>query len=84
MQVDARKRTLGKKEALDLLRSADELYASKGKKVIHVNLKTEKPDLNTLAPLLLGPTGNLRAPTLRKGRILLVGFDEVTYRKIFG
>ena len=84
MQVDAKKQTLGKKEALDLLRGADELYASKGKQVIHVNLKTEKRDLNSLAPLLLGPTGNLRAPTLRKGRTLLVGIDEATYRKILG
>ena len=31
---------------------------------------------------MLGPTGNLRAPTLRVGRTLLVGFDEETYRKV--
>ena len=34
--------------------------------------------------LLLGPTGNLRAPTLRKGRTLLVGFDEATYARVLG
>ena len=34
-----------------------------------------------LLALLLGPTGNLRAPTLRKGRTLLVGFDEASYAK---
>lgn len=84
MQVDAKKQTLGRKDALDLLRQADELYASKGKQVTHIDLKTEKPDLNSIVPLLLGPTGNLRAPTLRKGRTLLVGFDEATYRKVFG
>jgi hypothetical protein len=33
---------------------------------------------------MLGPTGNLRAPTLRVGRTLLVGFDEDTYRKVLG
>jgi hypothetical protein len=51
--------------------------------VVHLNLKTDKPDKATLLSLLLGPTGNLRAPTLRKGRTLVVGFDEATYGKLF-
>lgn len=33
---------------------------------------------------LLGPTGNLRAPTLRVGDTLLVGFGEDQYREILG
>ena len=31
-----------------------------------------------------GPTGNLRAPTLRKGRTLIVGFDEATDKREHG
>jgi len=31
---------------------------------------------------MLGPTRNLRAPTLRVGRTLVVGFDEGTYRRV--
>jgi len=54
----------------------------KGKRILHVDLKKEKPDNATLAGMLLGPTGNLRAPTLRKGRTLIVGFDPETYTKI--
>jgi hypothetical protein len=50
--------------------------------VVHLDLKTDKPDAATLKGLLLGPTGNLRAPTLRKGRTLVVGFDEATYAKL--
>ncbi len=60
-----------------------DLYVAKGKKVVHLNLKKDKPDEETLCKLLLGPTGNLRAPTLRKGKTLIVGFDEETYRKVF-
>jgi hypothetical protein len=30
---------------------------------------------------LLGPTGNLRAPALRVGKTLLVGFHEEVYRE---
>ncbi len=28
---------------------------------------------------MLGPTGNLRAPTLRRGKTVLVGFNEDAY-----
>jgi hypothetical protein len=62
----------------------DELYVAKGKKIVHVDLKHEKPPRAELLGLLLGPTGNLRAPTLRKGRKLIVGFDEPTYKRLLG
>jgi len=62
----------------------DEVYVAKGKKIVHLDLKREKPARAQLLGLLLGPTGNLRAPTLRKGRKLIVGFDEDTYKKLLG
>ena len=65
-----------------MVRGVDEIYASKGKHVVHLNLRQAKRDKATLLTLLLGPTGNLRAPTLRKGRTLLVGFDEATYATV--
>ena len=80
--MDARKTTLKEKEALALVQEVDEIYASKGKQVIHLDVKKDKPDKAALLALLLGPTGNLRAPTLRKGRTLLVGFDEASYAKV--
>ena len=55
---------------------------AKGKKVVHLDLRKDTPAKSELLDLLLGPTGNLRAPTVRKGRILLVGFDEATYKDI--
>jgi arsenate reductase-like glutaredoxin family protein len=72
------------KDALALVKQVNEIYAAKGKKVVHINLKKDKPDKATLAKLLLGPTGNLRAPTLRKGKTLVVGFDQETYEAVFG
>ena len=80
--MDARKTTLKENETLALVKDVDEIYASKGKQVVHLDLKKEKPDKASLLGLLLGPTGNLRAPTLRKGRTLLVGFDEAAYAKV--
>jgi arsenate reductase-like glutaredoxin family protein len=81
-QVDAKKVRLGPDQALGLVNQVDEVYVAKGAKVVHLDLKREKPDRATLLGLLLGPSGNLRAPTLRKGRTLLVGFDEPTYKAL--
>ena len=58
----------------------DGIYAAKGKRVVHMDLRRDKPAKTDLLGVLLGPTGNLRAPTLRKGRTLIVGFDEATYK----
>ena len=82
--MDAKKTTLGENEALALVKQVDEIYAAKGKKVVHLNIQRDQPDKDVLAKLLLGPTGNLRAPVRQKGKTLVVGFDEETYRKVFG
>jgi arsenate reductase-like glutaredoxin family protein len=57
----------------------DELYVTRGKKVVHLDLRNARPPRAELLALLLGPSGNLRAPTIRKGRTLIIGFDEATY-----
>ncbi len=79
--IDAKKKTRGKKEALELAGDVDEIVSSKGKKVVRLNVKKDKPTADQLAAVLLGPTGNLRAPTFKIGRTLVVGFDEDTYKQ---
>ena len=66
------------------MKRVNEVYAAKGKKVVHFDLRKDTPSDDELAKVLLGPTGNLRAPALRKGKTLVVGFDEETYEKVFG
>ena len=65
-----------------MLAGVDEIHVAKGKRIVHVDLRKGRPGKAELLELLLGPTGNLRAPTIRKGRTLLVGFDEATYLKV--
>ena len=65
-----------------MLTDVDEIYSTKGKRVTHVDLKNDRPSNEILLSLLLGPTSTLRAPTLRVGRTLLVGFDQATYDKM--
>jgi hypothetical protein len=57
---------------------------ARGKKVLTFDMKQAPPDDDTLAAAILGPTGNLRAPTLRKGKTLLVGFGEAAYAQVLG
>lgn len=47
-------------------------------------MKKDPPDDATLLSHMLGPTGNLRAPTIRSGKTLLVGFNEEAYKGTLG
>ncbi len=83
-QTDAGKERKGREAALALARSAARVIVARGKNTVTIDMKKDPPDDDALAALLLGPTGNLRAPTLRKGETLLVGFSEDAYRQVLG
>ena len=83
-QSDAGKERRGPSQALELAKGAEMIVVGRGKKVVTFDMKTDPPDDETLLAHLLGPTGNLRAPTLRRGKTLLVGFSEEAYRQILG
>ena len=81
-QLSTRDTKFGPREALELAEQVDEIIARKGKKTVRLDLRQEKPTRASLLALLLGPTGTLRAPAVRKGRTLVLGFDEASYRAI--
>ena len=80
-RTDATKERKGRDEALALARTAERVIVGRGKKVVTFDMKKSPPDDDTLAAHLLGPTGNLKAPTLRLGNTLLVGFSEAAYQQ---
>jgi arsenate reductase-like glutaredoxin family protein len=82
--VDAGKKRFSEAEALTLLTGIDTLIATKGKKVETFDLKHDRPDDATLLARIMGPTGNLRAPTARIGRTLVVGFNPEVYGQVLG
>lgn len=49
---------------------------------MRLDLRKEKLNDDTLASYLLGPTGNLRAPVLKLGKTLMVGFNPDVYREL--
>lgn len=72
---------LSRSDAASLVKSATRVIVAKGKKVQSFpGGKATKEVVDAL----LGPTGNLRAPTVRVGKTLLVGFDETAYTNVFG
>lgn len=74
--TDANKEKKSKADALALAKTVSKIIVSKGKKVVTFDMKKDAPDDETLLGHLMGPTGNLRAPTIRKGTTLYVGFNE--------
>lgn len=74
-QVSANKTPHTRKDALALAARAKKLIAAKGTKVSELDLR-KKPSSREILALMLGPSGKLRAPTMRVGDTLYVGFPK--------
>jgi hypothetical protein len=74
----AKTEPLSEKDARGLLKEVDTVVIAKGKTTRTVSARDATLDD------LRGPTGNIRAPLMRIGRCLLVGFHEETIRKELG
>ena len=62
-------------EVLGLLEGVSDLYVARGKKIVHVDLNADRPADEDLVGLLCSRFGKLRAPTMRSGDRLLVGYN---------
>ena len=82
--MNATKIRIGEAEALALARTVDKIVASMRAAVVTIDLKKDKPTSEEILAVLMGPTGNLRAPTARVGKTLLVGFKKEAYEKVIG
>ncbi len=80
--VDARKVKFDRSAAIALARKMKVIIATRGQAVVHFDLRKSPPDDETLAKAILGPTGNLKAPPLRLGGRLIVGFCASEYEKL--
>ena len=82
METIPASKKLGKKEAREMAKSASRVFVAKGKKISEF-----KPGGKASAEIvsaMLGPTGNLRAPTIRKGKTVVVGYNDDLFEQIFG
>ncbi|HEV8001340.1 MAG TPA: ArsC family (seleno)protein [Planctomycetaceae bacterium] len=82
--VNAAKVRFEPPEALELARQASRVVVAKGKKVLDFDMKRDPPDDETLLAHIIGPSGKLRAPVIRRGSTLLIGFAEAEFAKVLG
>jgi arsenate reductase-like glutaredoxin family protein len=61
------------------VKNAKRLLVMKGQKVAVFDLAKNKPADAELMELMLGSTGNLRAPVVVRGGTVLVGFNAGVY-----
>jgi hypothetical protein len=83
-ETNARKVTFDSAEALALARKSRRLVSVRGKKSVEIEVSRKTPEDRDLIPLLLGPSGNLRAPSIRVGKLLVVGFQEGAWARLLG
>jgi len=62
--------------ALALLKGIKALYVAKGKKTVHFDLASARPTDDEILKHILGRSGTLRAPAIRKGSVMVVGFNS--------
>lgn len=82
--IDARTTRFDRAAALALARTALHVVATRGRSLVRYDMKKSPPTDDDLARSLLGPTGNLKAPTIRIGRKLIVGFNADVYKSELG
>ena len=64
------------------MKEAEKIHVSKGKK--KVLWKPLNDERDAILKSVIGPSGNLRAPTWRIGKEFLVGFSPEQYEKVLG
>jgi hypothetical protein len=74
-------RKLGRKDAAEIAKNASLVIVAKGKKVSE--FKPGGKAGKDVVDAMLGPTGNLRAPTIRRGKTVIVGFNEEVFADRF-
>jgi arsenate reductase-like glutaredoxin family protein len=62
--------------ALSVLGGVTQLYVANGKKVLRYDLEAEEQTDTELLALLLGRSGKLRAPAIKTGSRLLIGYNQ--------
>lgn len=80
--VDTRKEKITEDGAWELLKAAQELVVGRGKKfeIFH----PAQDEKEVILKACLGRTGNLRAPALKIGKRMVIGFNDAMYEQFVG
>ena len=82
MRVFANKEKINSEDAREMMKSATIIRTGKGKK--WKEWSPSDDDKTEILKDVIGPSGNLRAPTWKIGNEFLVGFNQELYSEVFG
>ena len=82
MQASSRKDVVDEGNVDSLLGDVADVYWTRSRKVIHLNIKKDNPAREDVLAFLIGRSGTLRAPVIKHRSTLIVGFDEETYSRV--
>lgn len=80
--ADARKERFSKDDLHELFRDCERVIAIRRKQRHEFDLARGRSS-DELADAVIGPTGGLRAPTIKVGSTALVGYDEAEWSAFF-
>jgi len=83
--VKANKQKIAADDAIELAMGSSMVLVAKGKKVLDFRIKAGAlqggANREDLVKAIVGPSGNLRAPAIRTGKTLIVGFHADLYEE---
>lgn len=80
VEQDARKQSYPGEAAWQLLAEAEKVYVAVGQQILEFDPVTA--DRDVFLKKVIGPSGNLRAPALRVGKVFYIGYHPDMYKKL--
>lgn len=77
---DARKERIDGDQAWQLISEFNTVHIGKGKKTLTFKPSPENKD--EILKAAMGRSGNLRAPTIKTGQAIIIGFNEDIYKQL--
>ena len=80
--INASKEKIDAQQAWALIKDSQKIHVTKGKKAMTWYPAEDKRE--AILKSVIGPSGNLRAPTWRIGNDFLIGFNPEQYEEVLG
>jgi hypothetical protein len=80
IEVDAKKQTYTGEDVWTLVTGADKVYVASGQKIVEFDPANSNKE--EILKKITGRTGNLRAPTLKRGNVFYIGYNTDLYERM--
>jgi len=77
--VNCKKEPIDAGELRDRLNEVSRVIVTRGKKILELDPKSDTEEILSTA---IGRSGNLRAPSMRQGKLLIVGYNDEVYNHL--